>query len=106
METSDSRLDQLTDDMSGVYDVRTDDGAIHCLDLDERAAASFDTDWPPGTHVHHVQLLILATCRVGERMVMLINRDSPGVRFTRRTTAVVNSIGPADPVRLHLEMRW
>ena len=94
------RLDQLTDDMSGVFDVHTEDGAVHRLDLDGRAAASFINERAADLDVQRVQLLILATCRVGARMVMLIDRGAPGVRFTRRTTAVVCYIRDARGIPL------
>lgn len=100
MDRRNARLDQLTDDMSGVFDVHTEDGAVHRLDLDKRTAASFNDGQTVDSDVQQVQLLILATCRVGARMVMLIDRGAPGVRFTRRTTAVVRYISNARGVHL------
>ncbi|WP_251449380.1 hypothetical protein [Microbacterium sp. Marseille-Q6648] len=84
----------LTDDMSGVHLVETDDGTVLRVDLDTRTVATFPTSGSPiqRRSREEVDLVLLATCRVGEPMVLLLDLDIPGVWFTRRTTEPVAGI--------------
>ncbi|HWL77593.1 hypothetical protein [Microbacterium sp.] len=87
------RIEQLLDEMEGVYVVATDDGTAYLLDLEAREVTSFapgDTAAPgsPGAE----WLMTLVTCRVGQPMVMLLDRGLPGVWFTRRATRPVATI--------------
>lgn len=88
----------LTDDMSGVHLVETSDGTQLRVDLDARVVTTYPV---AGSSIRRrrseeVALVLLATCRVGEPMVLLLDLVIPGVWFTRRTTEVVAHIRYAD----------
>lgn len=85
----------LTDDMPGTYLVSTDDGTRVRLDLDARTACTFAATGPAEFRRRNrqdVELVLLATCRIGEPMVLLLDLGIDGVWFTRRTTAPVTRI--------------
>lgn len=86
-----SELRQLvSDDEDGVFDVLTDDGDTYRLDLHMRTVTvrtreeSATRDQEPAP-----RLLTVATCRIGQPMVLLIDRGAAGISFTRRTTPPV-----------------
>ncbi len=88
----------LTDDMNGVHIVETSDGTQLRVDLDSRVVTTYPV---AGSSIRRrrseeVELVLLATCRVGEPMVLLLDLDIPGVWFTRRTTEAVAHIRPTD----------
>lgn len=88
----------LTDDMNGVHIVETSDGTQLRVDLDDRVVTTYPV---VGSSIRRrrsqeVALVLLATCRVGEPMVLLLDLDIPGVWFTRRTTEAVARIRSAD----------
>lgn len=78
--------------MEGVFVVTTADGLSHRLDLDRRQITR-TAEISPGVRAAvesvSASLLAVATCRVGAPMVLLIDRGTPGVWFTRRATAAV-----------------
>jgi len=85
----------VTDDEEGVFNVSTDDGATHRLDLNRRTVTTRTADVPAtdGTPASRpVRIVAVVTCRVGHPMVVLIDRGVPGVSFTHRTTPPVVSI--------------
>lgn len=84
----------LTDDMSGVHVVETTDGSDLRLDLDARTVTTYTATASPirRRDSEEVELVLLATCRVGEPMVLLLDLAIPGVWFTRRTTESVARI--------------
>ena len=85
----------LTDDMLGRYVVSTNDGTEVQLDLDARTVRTFAGKAPAAFRRRNreaVELVLLATCRVGEPMVLLIDLGIPGIWFTRRTTEPVTRI--------------
>ena len=86
----------LTDDMRGTHVVETADGTDLWVDLDARTVTTFATPASPLRRRtrEQVDLVLLATCRVGEPMVLLLDLDIPGVWFTRRTTEPVARILP------------
>lgn len=98
MPPQEESLDRLLDEAEGAFDVATDDGAMHHLDMNRRLVTRTE-DVGPGLRVvidpAPASILTVATCRVGVPMVLLIDRNLPGVQFTRRTTAAVISIKPA-----------
>jgi len=88
----------LTDDMNGVHVVETSDGTQLRVDLDARVVTTYPV---AGSSIRRrrseeVDLVLLATCRVGEPMVLLLDLDYPGVWFTRRTTEAVVRIRRTD----------
>lgn len=88
----------LTDEMNGVHIVETSDGTQLRVDLDGRVVTTYPV---AGSSIRRrrseeVALILLATCRVGEPMVLLLDLDIPGVWFTRRTTEAVARIRSAD----------
>lgn len=92
MQIDNDPQDRVLDEMDGIFVVTTDDGVAYRLDLDERLVTR---TVEVGTGVRAVldpesaALVAVATCRVGAPMVLLIDRDVPGVVFTRRTSATV-----------------
>lgn len=87
----------LTDDMNGVHIVEASDGTRLHVNLDDRVVTTYPV---AGSSIRRrrseeVALVLLATCRVGEPMVLLLDLDIPGVWFTRRTTEAVAHIRPA-----------
>lgn len=85
----------LTDDMAGRHLVETGDGTNLRVDLDFRTVESFAAT--AGTPFRRrngevLDLVLLATCRVGEPMVVLLDLKVPGIWFTRRTTEPVTRI--------------
>lgn len=96
MQIDDEPQERVLDEMDGIFVVTTDDGVAYRLDLDERQVTR---TVEVGTGVRAVldpesaALVAVATCRVGAPMVLLIDRDVPGVLFTRRTSATVLVIG-------------
>lgn len=92
MQIDDEPQDRVLDEMDGIFVVTTDDGVAYRLDLDERQVTR---TVEAGTGVRAVldpesaALVAVATCRVGAPMVLLIDRNVPGVLFTRRTSATV-----------------
>jgi len=99
MPTDDGAWDQLLDEMDGVFTVTTEDGSVFGLDLDARlvcvAPEILDAGTPLDAKPAPTRLLTLVICQVGAPMVMLIDRGTPGVWFTRRTTAPVTHIETA-----------
>jgi hypothetical protein len=88
----------LTDEMGGRHLVETEDGTNLRVDLDSRTVETFAVT--AGTPFQRrngevVDLVLLATCRVGEPMVVLLDLEVPGIWFTRRTTEAVTRIGVA-----------
>lgn len=84
----------LTDDMNGVHIVETSDGTRLRVDLDDGVVTTYPV---AGSSIRRrrseeVDLVLLATCRVGEPMVLLLDLVIPGVWFTRRTTEAVARI--------------
>lgn len=89
----------LTDDMPGTYVVSTEGGTKVRVDLDARTVRTSAGTAPAAFRRRNketVELVLLATCRVGEPMVMLIDLGIPGIWFTRRTTEPVTRIIRAD----------
>lgn len=88
-------MDVLTDDMAGAFVVVTEDGCEFRVDLDERVVRTTGRGGssPFARGEGEIVVLIeLATCRVGEPMVLFIDLLVPGVWFTRRTTEPVERI--------------
>ena len=82
----------VTDDEDEIFDVCTDDGTIHRLDLIGRTVTTRRADGSTtegGVVPRQARLVTVATCRVGHPMVVLIDRGVPGVSFTHRTTPPV-----------------
>lgn len=98
----------LTDDMGGRHLVETEDGTFLRIDLDGRTAetlpASMETPFRR-RRGEIVDLVVVATCRVGEPMVLLLDLNIPGVWFTRRTTEPVTRIRVDDPLIDHAGIR-
>ncbi|MFD7871518.1 hypothetical protein ACFV3I_13600 [Microbacterium sp. NPDC059771] len=98
MPPQDDSLECLLDEMDGVFVVATDDGTMYRLDMDQRLVTR-SAEVGPGVLAvvdsAPASLLTVATCRIGAPMVLLIDRNVPGVRFTRRTTANVIRIEDA-----------
>lgn len=92
MQIDDEPQDRVLDDMDGVFVVSTDDGVAYRLDMDQRQVTR-TVEVSPGVRTAldavPATLMAVATCRVGAPMVLLIDRDAPGVSFTRRTSATV-----------------
>jgi hypothetical protein len=85
----------LSDDMNGVFVVSTADRTEVRLDLDAHTVCTFATAGSSAFSRRDrepVELVLLATCRVGEPLVMLINLRIPGIWFTRRTTEPITRI--------------
>jgi hypothetical protein len=85
----------LTDDMGGCHLVETAGGTSLRLDLDCRTVETFaaNSRTPFSRRDGEaVDLVLLATCRVGDPMVLLLDLEVPGVWFTRRTTEPVIEI--------------
>lgn len=107
MANQQHHVDQVVDEMAGVFAVTTDDGIVHRLDLDQRVVTTQQgppqPPAPPKESPSPVRLLTVATCRIGAPMVLLIDRGLPGVWFTRRSTANVVSISTVTgaPARGH-----
>lgn len=94
----------LTDDMGGRHLVETEDGTHLHVDLDARTVKTFATTAETPfrrRNAEAVDLVLLATCRVGEPMVLLLDLEVPGIWFTRRTTEPVTRIciEAASPLR-------
>ncbi|WP_313391619.1 MULTISPECIES: hypothetical protein [Microbacterium] len=87
--------DRLLDDMDGVFVVATEDGVAFRLDMDERRVTrtvEARTGHRAMLDSESAVLVAVATCRVGAPMVLLIDRNVPGVLFTRRTSGTVLNI--------------
>lgn len=82
----------LSDEMLGQYVVSTEDGVDYLLDLDGRILRRARSSDRGELDMETASLVMLATCRVDEPMVVLVDRHIPGVWFTRRTTARVMRI--------------
>lgn len=85
----------MLDEMEGVFVVTTDDDVAYRLDMDERRVTrtvEVGTGARAVLDPESAALVAVATCRVGAPMVLLIDRDVPGVLFTRRTSANVLTI--------------
>lgn len=82
----------LSDEMLGQYVVSTEDGVDYLLDLDGRRLRRVRSRDRGELDMETASLVMLATCRVDEPMVALVDRHVPGVWFTRRTTARVMRI--------------
>lgn len=102
MPPQDDSLERLLDEMDGVFVVATEDGITYRLDLDQRLVTR-SAEVGPGVRAvvdpAPASLLTVATCRIGAPMVLLLDRNVPGVRFTRRATANVIRIESASPNR-------
>ncbi|MDO8382815.1 MAG: hypothetical protein Q7T17_07545 [Microbacterium sp.] len=85
----------LSDEMLGQYVVSTEDGVDYLLDLDDRRLRRMRSGPRTELDTESASLVMLATCRVDEPMVALVDRHAPGVWFTRRTTARVTQITAA-----------
>jgi len=87
--------DRVLDEMDGVFVVTTDDGVAYRLDMNKRQVTR-TVEARTGVRAvldpEFAALVAVATCRVGAPMVLLIDRDVPGVLFTRRTSATVLTI--------------
>lgn len=92
MPPHDDSMDRLLDETEGVFVVTTDDRVAHHLDMDQRLVTRAE-EVSPGVRIvidsAPASIITLATCRLGVPMVILIDRNAPGVRFTRRTAAAV-----------------
>ncbi|CAN7379228.1 hypothetical protein LJR044_002301 [Microbacterium foliorum] len=92
MHIDDEPQDRVLDEMDGVFVVTTDDGVAYRLDMNERRVTR-TVEVGAGIRAvldpESAALVAVATCRVGDPMVLLIDRDVPGVLFTRRTSATV-----------------
>jgi len=92
VQIDDEPQDQVLDEMDGVFVVSTADGVAYRLDMDKRQVTR-TVEVRAGVHAvldpESAALVAVATCRVGAPMVLLIDRDIPGVFFTRRTSATV-----------------
>lgn len=101
MPPQDDSLERVLDEMEGVFVVATADGTMFQLDMDQRLVTR-SAEVSPGVRVvidpTPASLLTVATCRLGAPMVLLIDRNVPGVRFTRRATAIVIRIDAASPI--------
>lgn len=84
-----SETTALSDEMLGQYVVSTEDGVDYLLDLDGRLLRRVRSSDRGDQDMETASLVMLATCRVDEPMVALVDRHAPGVWFTRRTTARV-----------------
>lgn len=86
---------RVLDEMDGVFDVATDDGVEYRLDMNKRQVTrtvEVRTGIRAVLDPESAALVAVATCQVGAPMVLLIDRDVPGVVFTRRTSATVLTI--------------
>ncbi|AVL97599.1 MULTISPECIES: hypothetical protein [unclassified Microbacterium] len=95
MQIDDEPQVRVLDEMDGVFVVTTDDGVEYCLDMNNRQVTrtvEVRTGVRTVLDPESAALVAVATCRVGVPMVLLIDRDVPGVLFTRRTSATVLSI--------------
>jgi len=97
MDSRGDGLEQLVDEMDGVFVVTTTDGVAYLLDMDERLITTLRERTASTPESAPVRMLTLVTCSVGEPMVALLDRRVSGVWFTRRVTAPVTRIEPADP---------
>lgn len=95
--------DQVLDEMDGVFVVTTADGVAYRLDMNKRQVTR-TVKVGPGVRAvldpESAALVAVATCRVGAPMVLLIDRDIPGVLFTRRASATVLGINQVSPTPL------
>lgn len=95
MQIEEEAQDRVLDDMDGVFVVATDDGVAYLLDMNRRQVTR-TVEVCCGVRAvldpESAALVAVATCRVGVPMVLLIDRDLPGVVFTRRTSATVLTI--------------
>lgn len=95
MQIDDEPQDQVLDEMDGVFVVTTDEGVEYRLDMNKRQVTRM-VEVRAGVRAvldpESAALVAVATCRVGAPMVLLIDRDVPGVLFTRRTSANVLTI--------------
>ncbi|MBP5803481.1 hypothetical protein J2D78_15435 [Microbacterium maritypicum] len=92
MQIDDEPQGRVLDEMDGVFVVTTEDGVAYRLDMDERRVTrtvEVGAGVRAGLDPESDALVAVATCRVGAPMVLLIDRDVPGVLFTRRTSATV-----------------
>ncbi|WP_282847564.1 hypothetical protein [Microbacterium oxydans] len=95
MQIDDEPQGRVLDEMEGVFVVATDDGVEYRLDMDKRQVTrtvEVRTGVRAVLDPESAALVAVATCRVGAPMVLLIDRDVPGVVFTRRTSAMVSTI--------------
>ena len=95
MQIDDEPQSRVLDEMEGVFVVTTDDDVAYRLDMDERRVTrtvEVGTGARAVLDPESAALVAVATCRVGAPMVLLIDRDVPGVLFTRRTSANVSTI--------------
>lgn len=98
MASSTAALGDLFGVTGGAYVVFASDGSRHLIDLDEGKVATGSLSGassPTVAEADSDRLLLVATCRLGEPMVLLLDRGAPGVWFTRRTTASVTRIEQA-----------
>lgn len=95
MQIDDEPQGRVLDEMDGVFVVATDDGVEYRLDMNKRQVTR-TVETCSGVRavldLEFAALVAVATCRVGAPMVLLIDRDIPGVVFTRRTSATVLTI--------------
>lgn len=81
--------------IAGAYVISTSDGCRFLVDIDEcvtvRLGASDEVLIGRG-QARSDRLLVVATCRIGEPMVLLVDRGVSNVEFTRRETASVTRI--------------
>ena len=95
MQIDDEPQGWVLDEMEGVFVVATDDGVEYRLDMNKRQVTrtvEVRTGIRAVLDLESAALVAVATCRVGAPMVLLIDRDVPGVVFTRRTSATVSTI--------------
>lgn len=88
-------ITDLSGVIAGAYAVSTSDGCRFLVDMDERLTArlgSSDEVLIEAEQARSDRLLVVATCRIGEPMVLLVDRGLPNVEFTRRETASVTRI--------------
>ncbi|WP_460800106.1 hypothetical protein [Microbacterium sp. GXF0217] len=92
MQIDDEPQSRVLDEMDGIFVVTTEDGVAYRLDMSKRQVTR-TVEVGAGVRAvldpESAALVAVATCRVGAPMVLLIDRDVPGVLFTRRTSATV-----------------
>lgn len=96
MDSRGDGLEQLVDEMDGVFVVTTTDGVAYLLNMDERLITTRRERTASAPESAPVRMLTLVACSVGEPMVALLDRGVAGVWFTRRVTASVTRIEPVD----------
>ncbi len=95
MATQTTPITDLCGVAAGAYAIWTSDGCRFLVNMDECVTVRLRSsdEVPIGTkQARSDRLLVVATCRLGEPMVLLVDRGVPNVEFTRRETASVTRI--------------